>query len=161
MMTEMPSNAGVHEKGTFFLQDAITKMKKRRNFQKAGAIATFVGVVRSENDQGEKVEKLTLEAYEENANQVLKRICNDLRKEPGIIDVQIHHLLGQFNVGDDLVYVLVAGSHRQNVFPVLEKAVNRYKKEAPIFKKEHVLTRKGEKRARWTEETKYNRRVRS
>ena len=158
-MTEMPSDAGVHEKGTFSLHDAITKMKKRRNFQKAGAIATFVGVVRGENRESEKVEKITLEAYEEKTNEVLKRICEDLRKELGIVDVQIHHLLGEFNVGEDLVYVLVAGAHRQNVFPILEKAVERYKTEAPIFKKEHVITEKGRRRAYWTTDRKHNRKT--
>jgi molybdopterin synthase catalytic subunit len=57
--------------------------------------------------------------------------------------VQIHHLTGDFNVGDDLVYVAVAGSHREQVFPVLREAVERYKNEAPIFKKEHVINEAG------------------
>jgi molybdopterin synthase catalytic subunit len=79
-------------------------------------------------------------------------ICDELRRKPGVIDVQIHHLLGEFSVGEDLVYVLVAGSHRENIFSVLEEAVERYKSEAPIFKKEHVLTEKGEKKACWLSE---------
>jgi molybdopterin synthase catalytic subunit len=77
-----------------------------------------------------------------------------LKKKPGIVDVQIHHLVGKFEVGEDLVYVLVAGAHRQQVFPVLEEAVERYKKEAPIFKKELVATGKGEKKSCWTAERK-------
>jgi molybdopterin synthase catalytic subunit len=55
-------------------------------------------------------------------------------------------------VGEDIVYVLVAGEHRKNVFPVLEEAVERYKKEAPIFKKEEVITRNGEKAVYWVSE---------
>ena len=130
----------------------IKNAKKEPNFKKAGAITLFIGVVREEDKKGEKVEKLELEAYEEKANQTLERICDDLRKKPGVTDVQIHHLLGEFAPGEDLVYVLVAGSHRQNIFPVLEEAVKRYKSEAPIFKKEHVLTEQGEKKAYWMEE---------
>jgi molybdopterin synthase catalytic subunit len=38
------------------------------------------------------------------------------------------------------------------VFPVLEEAVERYKQEAPIFKKESITTKKGKKEAYWTEE---------
>jgi molybdopterin synthase catalytic subunit len=83
---------------------------------------------------------------------VLEQICNDLKRKPGIVDVQIHHLLGEFDVGEDLVYVLVAGSHREQVFPVLEEAVERYKKEAPIFKKELIVTGNGKKKAYWTAE---------
>jgi molybdopterin synthase catalytic subunit len=148
----MTNRAGIHQKGTFSLLDMINNVKNQSNFKKAGAITLFIGVVRGETKKGEKVQKLELEAYEEKANQVLTSICDDLRKKPGVIDVQIHHLLGEFNVGEDLVYVLVAGSHRQNIFPVLEEAVERYKSQAPIFKKEHVLTEQGEKKAYWLEE---------
>jgi molybdopterin synthase catalytic subunit len=132
----------------------INNVKKQSEFKKAGAITLFIGVVRGEAEKGEKVQKLELQAYEEKANQVLTNICDELRKKEGVIDVQIHHLLGEFSVGEDLVYVLVAGSHRENVFPVLEEAVERYKSEAPIFKKEHVLTQKGEKKAHWSSERK-------
>jgi len=94
------------------------------------------------------------QAYDEKADEVLSQICDALKKKPGIVDVQIHHLVGKFEVGEDLVYVLVAGAHRQQVFPVLEEAVERYKKEAPIFKKELVATGKGEKKSYWTTEGK-------
>jgi molybdopterin synthase catalytic subunit len=148
----MNQHAGVHQKGKFDLADLIDNVKSETNFGKAGAITLFIGVVRSESRKGEVVQKLELQAYEEKANQTLKQICDDLRKKPDIIDVQIHHLLGEFSPGEDIVYVLVAGSHRQNMFSTLEEAVERYKKEAPIFKKEHVLTEKGKKKAYWTSE---------
>jgi len=145
--------AGVHEKGTLSFTDLISDIKKQPGFEKAGAMATFVGVVRGTSISG-KVQKLELQSYEEKADEVLAQICNELKKRPGIVDVQIHHLVGKFNVGEDLVYVLVAGAHRQQVFPVLEEAVERYKKEAPIFKKELVATGKGEKKSYWTAEGK-------
>ena len=66
--------------------------------------------------------------------------------------MQIHHLLGEFNVGEDLVYVSVAGSHRPEVFEVLREAVERYKHEAPVFKKEQVLDDKGGKQTSWVSE---------
>lgn len=149
---KMAIQAGVHKKGTLSLSDIITNVKDKRDFRKAGAIALFVGVVRGETLKAEKVQKLELEAYEEKADEVLANICKDLKDKEGIVDVQIHHLLGEFSVGEDLVYVLVAGSHRENVFPVLEEAVDRFKKEAPIFKKEYVTTEKGETSAYWVTE---------
>ena len=148
----MTNQAGVHEKGTFSLPDLISNAKKSQNFKKAGAIAVFIGVARGENLEGEKVEKLTLEAYEEKANEVLAKICDDLSKKPGIIDVQIHHLLGEFHVGEDLVYVSVSGSHRTDVFPVLQEAVERYKGEAPVFKKERIIDTKGAAKEHWVSE---------
>ncbi len=150
----MTRHAGVHEKGTFSLSDVIASTKKNSRFDKAGAIALFIGVVRGETLEGEKkkVQKLTLEAYEEKANEVLEKICDDLSKKPGIVDVQIHHLLGEFNVGEDLVYVSVAGSHRTEVFPVLQEAVERYKAEAPVFKKERTTDGKGATAEYWVSE---------
>ena len=148
----MTTQAGVHEKGTFSVLDLINNVKRSDNYEKTGAMALFIGVTRGENLKGEKVHKLKLEAYEEKANQVLGKICNDLTKKPGIVDVQIHHLLGEFNVGEDLVYVLVAGSHRTDVFPVLREAVERYKSEAPVFKKEYVTDAKGATTEYWVSE---------
>jgi molybdopterin synthase catalytic subunit len=145
-------HAGVHEKGTFSVLDLISNTKKSENYEKAGAITMFIGVVRGETLEGENVQKLTLEAYEEKANEVLTKICDDLSKKPGIVDVQIHHLLGEFNVGEDIVYVLVAGSHRNDVFPVLREAVERYKTEAPVFKKEQTIDAKGSATEYWVSE---------
>lgn len=144
--------AGVHEKGNFSFLELMERVKSTPNFEMAGAIALFIGVVRGETSKGEKVKKLTLEAYEEKANEMLVDICDNLKKKEGIIDVQIHHLLGEFNAGEDLVYVLVAGAHRENVFPVLEEAVETYKKVVPIFKKEQVIDEQGETSAYWVSE---------
>jgi molybdopterin synthase catalytic subunit len=148
----LSAKAGVHEKGTFTVQDTIDNIKQDPNYHKAGAIGLFIGVVRGETLEGRTVERLRLEAYEEKANQVLGKICDDLEQKRGIVNVQIHHLLGEFNVGDDLVYVAVAGSHRTDVFPVLREAVERYKSEAPVFKKEHIVDSKGAKTQYWVSE---------
>jgi molybdopterin synthase catalytic subunit len=148
-------HAGVHKKGALSILDLINNTKKSDNYEKVGAITLFIGVTRGENLEGQKVQKLTLEAYEEKANEVLTKICNDLTKKPGIIDVQIHHLLGEFNVGEDLVYVSVAGSHRTDVFPVLREAVERYKTEAPVFKKEQIIDAKGSVTECWVSEKEH------
>jgi molybdopterin synthase catalytic subunit len=148
----LTAQAGVHEKGTLSVLDLISNVKKRDNFEKAGAIALFIGVARGETLRGEKVQKLILEAYEDKANEVLAKICSDLSRKKGIVDVQIHHLLGEFSVGEDIVYVLVAGSHRTDVFPVLREAVERYKSEAPVFKKERVVDTNGSAKEYWVSE---------
>jgi len=148
----MSGYAGVHGKGAVSLMDILESVRANKNFQKAGALGIFIGVVRGETLDGKKVEKMELEAYEEKANESLKSICDDLRKREGIIDAQIHHLLGEFNVGEDLVYVVIAGVHRNNVFSALEEAVERYKKEAPIFKKEYRIEKEGTRKSLWISE---------
>jgi molybdopterin synthase catalytic subunit len=151
----MNNHAGVHEKGKFSLQQLMDSIRQNENSEKTGAIALFIGVARGENNEGQKVQKLTLEAYEEKANETLEKICDNLQKKPGIVDVQIHHLLGEFNVGDDMVYVSVAGSHRPEVFDVLREAVERYKHEAPIFKKETIVDSKGKPHETWISEAQH------
>ncbi|MCW4054500.1 MAG: molybdenum cofactor biosynthesis protein MoaE [Candidatus Bathyarchaeota archaeon] len=153
----MTTQAGVHEKGTFSILDLINNTKKSINYEKVGAMVLFVGVTRGETLEGEKVQKLKLEAYEEKANEVLTEICNDLAKKSGIVDVQIHHLLGEFDVGEEMVYVLVAGSHRKELFPVLREAVERYKNEAPVFKKERIVDAKGSSSEYWVSEKEQTR----
>jgi len=148
----MVNSVGVHAKGTLSLLKALKSVRDNPDFNKAGALAIFIGVVRGETAKGEKVEKLELEAYEEKANEIIDRICKDLKKEKGIIDVKIHHFLGSFEVGEDLVYVLVAGSHRHHVFPVLKEAVERYKSDVPIFKKEYVTDKTGKTKSYWVSE---------
>jgi molybdopterin synthase catalytic subunit len=148
----MTNLTGVHKKGKITALDVINASKNKPDFFKAGALGLFIGVVRGENLKAEKIRKLELEAYEEKANEVLKNICNNLRKRKGVVDVQIHHLLGEFKVGEDLVYVLVAANHRKNLFPVLEEAVEQYKQKAPIFKKEYAINKKGKETTYWTSE---------
>ena len=154
-MTRSTGNSGVHNKGALSVSDILNSIKKNVNFEKAGAIAFFIGTVRGATLEGEKVQQLTLEAYEEKANEVLEKISGDLSQKPGIVDVQLHHLLGQFDVGEDLVYVSVAGSHRTDVFPVLREAVERYKSEVPIFKKERVINTNGLPTEYWVTEKKH------
>jgi molybdopterin synthase catalytic subunit len=150
-------NQRVHKKGEISLNDLIDKVKSVHEFEEAGALAIFIGVVRGKTETGKKVEKLEIEAYEEKADEVLGNICRDLKKKKGIVDVQIHHFLGKFDVGEELVYVLVAGMHRNDVFLVMEEAVERYKKEVPIFKKEYIIDEKGNKSAYWVSEKQESR----
>jgi molybdopterin synthase catalytic subunit len=130
----------------------LKSVKERADFHKAGALAMFIGVVRGETLGGENVNQLELEAYEEEANRILGGICEELKKREGVVDVQIHHFVGEFDVGEDLVYVVVAGAHRENVFGVLREAVERYKHEAPVFKKEHILGETGTTESYWVSE---------
>jgi molybdopterin synthase catalytic subunit len=136
------------------MADVLKSVRERRDFHKVGAIAMFIGVVRGETLKGEKVKGLKLQAYNEKADEVLDRICEELRNRDSIVDVQIHHFTGEFDLGEDLVYVLAAGGHRKDVFPVLEEAVERYKKEAPIFKKEQITSKKGTVKSYWVGERK-------
>jgi molybdopterin synthase catalytic subunit len=59
-------------------------------------------------------------------------------------------------VGDELVYVAVEGFHRTDVFPVQREAVERYKNEVPVFKKEHIIKKSGGSPKYWVSKKEYN-----
>jgi molybdopterin synthase catalytic subunit len=129
---------GINKKGTLSLQDLIDFAKTNTKSNQVGAIATFSGIVRGVTHEGNNVLKLELEAYEEVAEHALQTISDDLRKKPGIVDVLIHHLIGTFTIGEEIVYVVVTGRSRKEVFQTLMIAVERYKHEVPIWKKEYL-----------------------
>jgi len=47
-------------------------------------------------------------------------------------------MVDSFKVGEDVVYVVVAGRSREDVFPTLSETIERVKTEVPIFKKEKL-----------------------
>lgn len=146
----MKIQSGVYEKGTISLQDIYTEIRQHPNISRAGDIVSFTGIVRGEAPKGGKVTKIKIEAYREQANKILRAISDDICKLAGIIDVRIVHLVGEFAVGEEMVYVVLAGAHREESFNAITKAVNRYKKEAPFWKKEYLST--GE--SYWIDESK-------
>jgi molybdopterin synthase catalytic subunit len=129
-------SVGLHKKGEIDLKKIIDEIKKGENFKNVGATVCFIGSVREKGLKENKVLRLEYEAYDEEAKAKLEEIRKDLLKRNGIIDVSIHHVIDSLKVGEEALYVVVAGIHRKDVFPVLEEAVERVKKDVPIWKKE-------------------------
>ena len=132
------SKVGIHKKGEITLEDLIQAAKKIKNINEAGAIVTFTGIVRGFTKDGKEVSKLEYEAYEEEVIKSFEKICNDAEKDDEILYVMIHHVIDELKVSEDIVYVVVVGKHRKAVFRTLEEVVERFKKESPIWKKEHT-----------------------
>jgi molybdopterin synthase catalytic subunit len=102
---------------------------------KDGAVVTFAGIVRGTN-QGKKVLFLEYEAYPEMAIKMMQRIEDEIRETWGINGVAIQHRVGRLNVGETSVLVVVAAPHRDDGFAACQYAIDRLKKDVPIWKKE-------------------------
>ncbi|MCL7412512.1 MAG: molybdopterin synthase [ANME-2 cluster archaeon] len=120
------------------LESLIRKVRSNPAIQKAGAIGTFMGIVR-EITGDVQTETLEFEQYEDLAQESIEQICTELKQKDGIMDVVIHHKTGTIGPGEDIVYIVVASSHRTQLFPVLSEAIERVKSEVPIWKKEITL----------------------
>jgi molybdopterin synthase catalytic subunit len=123
------------------LFDLLAKVRRNPDIKKAGAIGTFTGIVR-EIAKGETTKALEFESYDAVAKERIAKIESDLKSREGIIDVLIHHKTGRIEAGEDIVYIVIASGHRQELFPALRDAIERIKEEVPIWKKE--LTVSGE-----------------
>lgn len=128
--------SGIYNKGEIELESIIRSMKANPKIKKAGSIHTFTGIVRDSSINGKPVIKMKIDAYDELANKSIINICETLKREKGIIDIKIIHLKGDFDISEDLVYVVVASAHRKEGFEVISKAVEMYKKEITVWKRE-------------------------
>jgi len=135
-------NVGVTRKGRVSIQSLVNFVRSNRRFDEVGALACFVGFVRGYTSAKKKVKRLELEAYTERAERAFQAIADDVKSRPGIIEVLIHHIVGRLGVGDPILFVIVAGVSRRDVFPALVETVDRVKREAAIWKKEVLASGK-------------------
>lgn len=102
-----------------------------------GSATTFLGVARLESADGKKkIKSLYMESYQDHANPIFDKICRQVKKKHKLTDIQIVHAVGNFGPGEPVVLVLVASPRRAQAYEALMEAVERYKKEPALFKKE-------------------------
>lgn len=101
-----------------------------------GAVASFVGVVRGFTGDRE-VRYLEYEAYPEMAVRTMEQIADELRQRwPDIGEVAMVHRVGRLEIGETVVIIALAASHRKATFDALRYAIDRLKEITPIWKKE-------------------------
>jgi molybdopterin synthase catalytic subunit len=102
----------------------------------AGAIATFVGVVRDHNE-GRAVTLLEYEAYGTMAEAELGRIEQEITAEMPGVRVFATHRIGALKVGDAAVVCAASAPHRGEAFRACRELIDRIKARLPIWKREH------------------------
>ena len=102
----------------------------------AGAIASFLGTVRNEN-QGHRVDHLKYEAYEPLAVKAFQRIADESTQLWPDTHLAVHHRIGRLYVGEASVAIAAASPHRANAFSTCRYAIERIKQIAPIWKHEY------------------------
>jgi molybdopterin synthase catalytic subunit len=117
------------------LYELVEKVKQEADPAKVGMIACHNGVVRATSRQGAPAEYLDIDIDREAWDEVIE----EMRSQPGIAAVEGHLCTGRRRIGEDVLLLVVAGDIRENVFPVLEKAVNRMKERA-ILKGEKLAS---------------------
>ena len=101
----------------------------------AGAVASFVGTVRSRS-RGREVVHLEYEAYEEMAEEMLGQLAAALTKRHGLCAAAIHHRLGRVEIGEASVVIAVSAPHRSAALDACREAIETLKTTIPLWKKE-------------------------
>lgn len=103
---------------------------------KAGAIVTFYGTVRSIDETSDDIIALVYEAYEEMAIKKIEEIIKDAQKKYPVINVAVIQRIGRVNVGEDSIGIAVSSEHRDSAFHACEFIIDKIKILPPIWKKE-------------------------
>jgi len=133
------AEVGILRKGETSAEQILRQILDKVKDGRAGAVAFFVGVVKGLTGRGKPVKGLSYEAYEELALKSLKQIRDETLAKPGIVETLIFHVVDELGVGEEIMYVAVAGWGRKEVFQALAEVVDRVKREVPIFKKEILV----------------------
>jgi len=101
-----------------------------------GAVVTFLGTVR-DHHQGRPVDHLVYDAYRPMAEAAIGRIIEELEASADDLAVAIVHRLGEVPAGEPSVVIATASPHRPPAYEASRTALERLKKEVPIWKREH------------------------
>lgn len=102
----------------------------------AGAIATFVGVVRDHNE-GQSVDLLEYDCYRSMAEKEMASILDELGAEIPGVRLACQHRVGRLAIGDVAVACAASAAHRAEAFDACRALIDRIKKRVPIWKREH------------------------
>ena len=100
-----------------------------------GAVATFIGVVR-DNNQDRRVTHLVYEAYEPMAVNALTQICQEADREWPGTRLAVHHRIGRLAIGEASIAIAAASAHRAAAFAACRYVIERVKQIVPIWKHE-------------------------
>jgi molybdopterin synthase catalytic subunit len=100
-----------------------------------GAVATFFGTVRARN-AGKTVTAVEYHAYPTMAERKLEQIADEMQRGFGALRIAIVHRIGHLAVGETSVAIAVGSEHRREALGAVAYAIERIKREVPIWKKE-------------------------
>ncbi len=100
----------------------------------AGAIATFTGLVRPEDEKN--VEALFIDHAPGITEPAIESAVAEASSRWPIIDVLIAHRIGRIAVGAPVVFVATAARHRRAAFESCDFLMDYLKTDAPFWKKQ-------------------------
>jgi len=107
------------------LNEMMERVKTHPEYERVGMILCHNGVVRATARDGRPITELTVKADRGR----LAEIMAEMKGRPGIVELLVEIREGTLQVGQDVMFVVVAGDLRENCFPVLMDTVNAIKRD--------------------------------
>lgn len=107
------------------IDEWIEEIKAQCPADKLGMILVHNGVVRGSAKDGRSVRAMGL-SYD---RVRLEAIVAEAKKKEGILDIRVWINEGDLRIGDDIMYVCVAGRFRTDVLPVFQELLTIIKTE--------------------------------
>jgi molybdopterin synthase catalytic subunit len=110
----------------------IKEIKANTNPEELGMLLVHNGVVRATSKAGKPVKGMKL-SYDA---EMLEAAVKEMKAREGIAEVKAWLNQGQLKIGDDIMFLLVAGRFRTDVLPVLQELLTTIKTK--IVKEEEI-----------------------
>jgi molybdopterin synthase catalytic subunit len=107
------------------LETWLNEIKRSADPDQLGMVLMHNGIVRGSSKQGKPVLGMELRYDERKLDEVLR----EGRQKAGILEVRAWINSGNLKVGDDIMFLMVAGRFRTDVLPVFEHVLFRIKNE--------------------------------
>ncbi len=108
----------------FNIENALNKIKHNVDPDKLGMILVHNGVVRSTSKLNNTRIGGMILSYDKNK---LKQLIKETQSKPGIAHVSIWINEGKLKIGDDIMYIIVAGDRRANILDPFEQLIKSVK----------------------------------
>ncbi|MDO6820905.1 molybdenum cofactor biosynthesis protein MoaE [Zobellia sp. 1_MG-2023] len=116
-----------------FIAESIAKHQSKTSI---GAHNIFLGQVRADVVDDNKVAAIEYTAYEDMANKKFHDIREATFEKFNLTCMHIYHSLGLVKSGEICLFVFVSSPRRKEVFKALEYVVEAIKADVPVFGKE-------------------------
>ena len=116
-----------------FIAESIAKHQTKMNI---GAHNIFLGQVRADELENNKVAAIEYTTYKEMAEEKLLEIRERAFEKYDLTCMHIYHSLGLIREGEICLFVFVSSKRRKQVYEATADIVNMVKSEVPIFGKE-------------------------
>jgi molybdopterin synthase catalytic subunit len=120
-----PILTGRNTERTMLIDRWMEEIKRKANPEELGMILVHNGIVRATSKSGKPVLGMKLSFDKEK----LDSIVLTLKQKPGVVDIKVWINAGDLQVGDDIMFLVVAGRFRTDVLPVFEELLSVIKRE--------------------------------